>query len=69
MPVKQSNPETMHQAAKLRKVPTPAEKKLWSYLRGDKLNGVCFRRQHAIGNFTSTGSVQASLILFPSKEN
>jgi len=41
----------MRQAVKLRKVPTPAEKKLWSYLRGEKLNGVSFRRQHAIGNF------------------
>ena len=41
----------MRQAAKLRKVPTPAEKKLWAYLRGGKLNGVSFRRQHAIGNF------------------
>ena len=29
----------------------PAEKKLWAYLRGDKLNGVNFRRQHAIGNY------------------
>ena len=51
MPAKRSNPNTMRQAVKLRKVPTPAEKKLWAYLRGDKLNGVNFRRQHAIGNF------------------
>ena len=41
----------MRQAVKLRKELTPAEKKLWAYLRGDKLNGVSFRRQHAIGNF------------------
>lgn len=51
MPAKRSNPKTMRQAVKLRKVPTPAEKKLWAYLRGDQLNGVNFRRQHAIGNF------------------
>ena len=51
MPAKRSNPRTKRQAVKLRKVPTPAEKKLWAYLRGDKLNGVNFRRQHAIGNF------------------
>ena len=51
MPAKRSNPGTMRQAVKLRKVTTPAEKKLWSHLRGDKLNGVNFRRQHAIGNF------------------
>ena len=30
---------------------TPAEKKLWAYLRNDKLNGVSFRRQHAIGSY------------------
>jgi len=33
------------------KGPTPAERKLWAYLRGNKLNGVNFRRQHAIGSF------------------
>lgn len=41
----------MHRAGELRKELTPAEKKLWAYLRGDKLNGVSFRRQHAIGNY------------------
>ncbi len=51
MPAKRSNSKTMRQAVKLRKAPTPAEKKLWAYLRGDKLHGVSFRRQHAIGNF------------------
>ena len=51
MPAKRSNPKTMRQAVKLCKEPTPAERKLWAYLRGNKLNGVNFRRQHAIGNF------------------
>jgi len=51
MPVKRSNPKTMHRAGELRKELTPAERKLWAYLRGDKLNGVNFRRQHAIGNY------------------
>ena len=51
MPSKRSNPKTMHRAGELRKEPTPAERKLWAYLRGDKLHGVNFRRQHAIGNF------------------
>jgi very-short-patch-repair endonuclease len=51
MPVKRSNPKTMHRAGELRHEPTPAERKLWAYLRGDKLNGVNFRRQHALGNF------------------
>ncbi|MCX6079026.1 MAG: DUF559 domain-containing protein [Chloroflexi bacterium] len=30
---------------------TPAEQKLWAYLRGDKLNGLNFRRQHTIGPY------------------
>ncbi len=41
----------MHRAGELRKESTPAESKLWAYLRGKKLNGVSFRRQHAIGNY------------------
>jgi very-short-patch-repair endonuclease len=41
----------MHRARELRKEPTLAERKLWAYLRGNKLNGLNFRRQHAIGNF------------------
>ncbi len=40
----------MHRAGELRKEPTPAERKLWAYLRGNKLHGINFRRQHAIGN-------------------
>ena len=51
MPAKRSNPKTMRRAGELRKEPTPAERKLWSRLRGKKLNGVSFRRQHAIGNY------------------
>lgn len=47
---KRSNPKTMNFAGKLRKDPTPAERKLWSKIRNDKL-GVNFRRQHAVGNF------------------
>ena len=41
----------MHRAGELRREPTPAESKLWAYLRGNKIQGVNFRRQHAIGNF------------------
>jgi len=51
MPPKRSNPLTMYQAGKLRKEPTPVERKLWAYLRGNNLNDVNFRRQHAFGNF------------------
>jgi very-short-patch-repair endonuclease len=53
MPAKRSNPKTMHRAGELRKEPTPAEKKLWAYLKGNKLKGVNFRRQHAIGIYIS----------------
>ena len=41
----------MHRAGELRKEPTPAEQKLWAYLRGNKLHGINFRRQHAIGRY------------------
>jgi len=51
MPRKQrSNPKTKHSAIQLRKVSTPAERKLWSRIRNDQL-GVTFRRQHAVGNY------------------
>jgi very-short-patch-repair endonuclease len=45
-----SDPKTKHNAIKLRKELTPAERKLWARLRNDQL-GVTFRRQHAIGNY------------------
>jgi very-short-patch-repair endonuclease len=51
MPPRRTTPKGYENARKLRKAPTPAEAKLWTYLRGNKLNGVNFRRQHAIGNY------------------
>ena len=45
-----SNPKTRTRAIELRKVLTPAERKLWSRIRNDQL-GVTFRRQHAIGKY------------------
>jgi len=30
---------------------TPAEKKLWKVLRGKQLDGLFFRRQHAVGSY------------------
>jgi very-short-patch-repair endonuclease len=47
---KRSNPQTKHRAIQLRKVSTPAERKLWSLIRNDQL-GITFRRQHAIGSY------------------
>ena len=38
-------------AREMRHAPTPAEDHLWQYLRGRRLNGAKFRRQHAIGPF------------------
>ena len=35
----------------LRRRPTPAEARLWRYLRGRQVAGVKFRRQHAVRKF------------------
>jgi very-short-patch-repair endonuclease len=51
MPPKRANPKSYELARQLRKLPSPAEKRLWLTLRGNKLNGVNFRRQHAIGKY------------------
>lgn len=51
MSEKRSNPKMMHRAGELRKDLTPAEVKLWTRLRAHRLDGVGFRRQHAIGNY------------------
>ena len=51
MPPKRSTPKNYHRAIQLRKEPTASEAKLWAFLRGNKLNGVNFRRQHAIGKY------------------
>lgn len=46
-----STPKIKHRAVELRRAQTPAEAKLWSRLRAHQLNGVGFRRQHAMGNY------------------
>jgi very-short-patch-repair endonuclease len=51
MPPRRSTPKILHQACELRKQTTPAERKLWAYLRLLCEDGVRFRRQHAIGPF------------------
>jgi very-short-patch-repair endonuclease len=51
MPPKRTTAKGNEKARHLRKEPTPAESKLWSFLRNNNLNGVKFRRQHAIGNY------------------
>ena len=51
MPAKRTTPKGYKHARELRKVPTLAEIKLWAHLRGGRLNGVKFKRQHAIGQY------------------
>ncbi len=43
--------EKLPLARQMRRQPTPAEAKLWHYLRADRLNGSHFRRQQVIDGF------------------
>ena len=38
-------------ARQLRRQMTPAEKRLWAAIRGRRLDGLKFRRQHALGSY------------------
>src|SRR5258707_7591487 len=49
MPARRTTPHGYELAHLLRKESALTERKLWAYLRSNKLNGVNFRRQHAIG--------------------
>jgi 5-methyltetrahydrofolate--homocysteine methyltransferase len=51
MPAKRTTASGYEHAKLLRKEPTPAEIKLWEYLRKNKLKGIYFRRQHAFGKY------------------
>ncbi len=46
-----SRPSTYENARDLRKVQTPAERKLWQALRNGKVCNLKFRRQHAIADY------------------
>ena len=48
---KRTTPKIFTRAQELRHNQTKAETKLWAYLRSHRLDGVGFRRQHAIGNY------------------
>jgi very-short-patch-repair endonuclease len=48
---KLTTPKIMRRAGELRHEQTPAEAKLWAYLRAHRANAVGFRRQHAIGSY------------------
>jgi very-short-patch-repair endonuclease len=51
MPARRSFPSSYGHARRLRRTPTSEESRLWAFLRGNQLQGVSFRRQHAIGRY------------------
>ena len=64
MPAKRTTPKGYKNACELRKNLTPAEQMLWTVLRGNNINGVSFRRQHAIGKYVADFcSIKAKLII------
>jgi len=64
MPARRTSASGYKYAKLLREELTPAESKLWAYLRGNKLNGVYFRRQHAIGKYVPDFcAIKAKLII------
>jgi BirA family biotin operon repressor/biotin-[acetyl-CoA-carboxylase] ligase len=46
---KRTSPKIFYRAKELRRNLTPCERMVWSRLRNHQLNGLGFRRQHAIG--------------------
>lgn len=46
-----ASPRIFRNASELRKNPTPAEEKLWEYLRDRRMEGEKFRRQHPISTY------------------
>jgi len=63
MSEKRSTPKIMRRAGELRLNLTPAEAKLWSRLRAHRLNGVGFRRQHAIGKYITDFCAPRSMLI------
>jgi len=51
MTTRQIEPRRLNQARRLRRSQTPAEERLWSGLRGRRLQGHKFIRQRSIGPF------------------
>ena len=43
----------MRIAAKMRRAPTPSERRLWSWLRNEGVAGLSFRRQHVLLGFVA----------------
>lgn len=63
MTEKRSTPKIMHKAWEMRRNLTPAERKLWGYLRAHRLGGVGFRRQHAIGNYITDFCAPSKMLI------
>ena len=60
----QSDPQTVARARDLRQNRTKAERRLWSILRGSKLDGFKFRRQHPIDRyFADFACLEARLVV------
>ncbi len=51
IPHKRTTPKIFYRAKELRHEQTPAEGRLWAYLRAHRADGAGFRRQHAIGPY------------------
>ncbi|MCC7439120.1 MAG: endonuclease domain-containing protein [Armatimonadetes bacterium] len=49
--IRGTTPELEKRARELRRQMTPAEERLWAYLRGGRLKGFHFRRQHPVGHY------------------
>jgi very-short-patch-repair endonuclease len=48
---KRTTPKIFAHAKELHRNPTPAEAKLWAYLRAHRMKDIHFRNQHAIGSY------------------
>ena len=49
--IRNTQPELIQYARQMRREPTPAEALLWESLRGRKLGGLKFRRQHPLNAY------------------
>ena len=54
---------TVDRARRLRRDATPAEKKLWSALRGSNIGGFKFRRQQRLGPFVADFACQSARLV------
>ncbi|WP_428630474.1 endonuclease domain-containing protein [Sphingopyxis sp.] len=54
---------TLDRARRLRRDATPAEKKLWTALRGSNLAGCKFRRQQRLGSFVADFACQSARLV------